>query len=269
MTPPADRAALDLLDAHLEALWDGTDPPLPPGPVRPAASEGGELACWALAQLQSLPREPNDAFLRQVGSLLAEFRSRRCPWNAAALRLLDDTNTFVATGPRRYEDWAHDVRAVLHRSVPDPRGWVRLRWDCTDTARQAVPAYPFDPPDASVLPSRLYPLKAEAAVAALAIMAEEWQSESAPVRSRPNRDAVLADARTLLGRYGPAARYWTNAKTAASDPGPDFLAAGLQGTECHRFLTSEYVDGLYLFEELGLIAVSDDEVGVFWSIGAY
>ncbi len=200
MTPPADRAALDLLDAHLEALWDGTDPPPPPGPARPAASEGGELARWALAQLQTLPREPNDAFRRQVGSLLTEFRSRRCPWNAAALRLLDNENVFVATGPRRYEDWSHDVRAVLHRSVPDPRGRVRLSWDCTDTARQTVPAYPFDPPDASVLPSRLYPLKAEAAVAALAIMAEEWQSESAPVRSRPNRDAVLADARTLLGR---------------------------------------------------------------------
>lgn len=269
MSLPADRAALDLLDAHLDALWGGTDLPLPRGPVQLAAGGGGELVRWALTRLQSLPREPNDAFLRQVGSLLAEFRSRRCPWNAAALRLLDETNVFVATGPRGYGDWAHDVRAVLYRSVPDPRGWVRLGWECADTARHAVPAYPFDPPDASVLPSRLYPLKAEAAVAALAIMADEWQSESAPVRSRPDRDALLADARTLLDRYGPAARYWTNAKIAASDPGPDFLAAGLQGTECHRFLTSEYVDGLYLFEELGLIAVSDDEVGVFWSIGAY
>ncbi|WP_442813076.1 hypothetical protein [Streptomyces sp. NBC_01800] len=50
-------------------------------------------------------------------------------------------------------------------------------------------------------------------------MAEEWQSERAPVRSRPDRDAVLADARTLLDRYGPTARYWTNATAAASDPG--------------------------------------------------
>ncbi|WP_326655788.1 hypothetical protein [Streptomyces anthocyanicus] len=269
MSLPADRAVLDLLDAHLEALWGGTDLPLPRGPVQLAAGGGGELARWVLAQLQNLPREPNDVFLRQVGSLLAEFRSRRCPWNAAALRLLDDTNVFVATGPRRYEDWAHDVRAVLHRSVPDPRGWVRLGWERTDSARHTVPAYPFDPPDASVLPSSLYPLTTEAAVAALAVMAEESQSESAPVRSRPDRDTVLADARTLLGRYGPAARCWTNAKTAASDPAPDFLAAGLQGTESHRFLTSEYVDGLDLFEELGLIAVTDDEVGVFWSIGAY
>ncbi|MGW2749306.1 hypothetical protein [Streptomyces sp. NPDC001450] len=269
MPLPADRPALDLLDAHLEALWDGTDLPLPEGPVRLAAEGGGELVHWALDQLWRIPREPRDAFARQVGGLLAEFRCRRCPWNAAALRLLDDTYTFAATGPRRYEDWAHDVRAVLHRSVPDPRGWVRLDWDRTNAARHTVPAYPFDPPDSSELPGRLYPLEAEAAVAALAIMAEEWQSEPAPVRSRPDRDAVLADARTLLDRYGPTARYWTNATTAASDPAPDFLAAGLQGTESHGFLTSEYLNGLDFLEDLGLIAVTDDEVGVFWSFGAY
>ncbi|MEU9984843.1 hypothetical protein [Streptomyces sp. NPDC050856] len=265
----ADRTALDLLDAHLEALWDGTDLPLPQAPVLHAVEEGSELVRWALDQLRRIPREQKDAFVRQVGGLLADFRSRRCPWNAAALRLLDDGYTFVATGPRRHEDWAHDVRAVLHRSVPDPRGWVRLDWDRTNDARHTVPAYPFDPPDASELRGRLYPLEAEAAVAALAIMAEEWQSEPAPVRSRPDQDAVLADARTLLDQYGPTARYWTNATVAVSDPAPDFLAAGLQGTESHSFLTSEYLNGLDLFEDLGLIAVTDDEVGVFWSFGAY
>ncbi|MFD4230291.1 hypothetical protein [Streptomyces sp. NPDC058545] len=269
MSLTADRTALDLLDAHLEALWDGTDLPLPQGPVCLAVEGGGELARWALDQLRRIPCEPKNTFARQVGGLLAEFRSRRSPWNAAALRLLDDTYTFAATGPRRHEDWAHDVHAVLHRSVPDPRGWVRLDWDRTNTARHSVPAYPFDPPDASEFPDLLYPLEAEAAVAALAIMAEEWQSEPAPVRSRPDRDAVLADARTLLDRYGPTARCWTNAAAAASDPAPDFLAAGLQGTKSHGFLTSEYLNGLDLFEDLGLIAVTDDEVGVFWSFGAY
>ncbi|MCD2462143.1 hypothetical protein MBT42_01055 [Streptomyces sp. MBT42] len=119
------------------------------------------------------------------------------------------------------------------------------------------------------MPRRLYPLEAEAAVAALAVMAEEWQSEPAPVRSRPDLNAVLADARTLLDRYGPTARYWTNATAAASDPAPDFVAAGLQGTGSHGFLTSEYLNGLDLLDDLGLIAVNDDEVGVFWSFGAY
>ncbi|MFG2616961.1 hypothetical protein ACGFXC_05005 [Streptomyces sp. NPDC048507] len=190
-------------------------------------------------------------------------------WNAAALRLLGDTYTFVATGPRRHGDWAHDVRAVLYRSVPDPRGWQGLDADRTGPVRRTWPAYPFDPPDAADLAGRLYPLAGPAAVAALAVMAEEWQSEPAPVRSRPDRDALLADARTLLERYGPGARYWTNATAAARDPAPDFLAAGLRGTESRGFLTSAYVNGLDLFGDLGLIAVTADEVGVFWSIGAY
>ncbi|MGW7274571.1 hypothetical protein ACWGH5_29100 [Streptomyces sp. NPDC054864] len=79
---------------------------------------------------------------------------------------------------------------------------------------------------------------------------------------------MLADARTLLDRYGPTARYGTNARAAASDPAPDFLAAGLKGTESHSLLTSEYLNGLDLFEDLGLIAVTDGEVGVFWAFGA-
>ncbi|MEU9006917.1 hypothetical protein [Streptomyces sp. NPDC048551] len=193
----------------------------------------------------------------------------RSRWEAAALRLLGDTYTFAATGPRRHRDWAHDVLAVLHRSVPDPRGWLGLDADRTDPVRRTWPAYPFDPPDAPELADRLHLLEERAAAAALAVMAEEWQSEPAPVRSRPDRDAVLADARTLLDRYGPTARYWTNALAAAHDPAPDFLAAGLRGTESRGFLTSAYVNGLDLFGDLGLIAVTDDEVGVFWSFGAY
>ncbi|MEU1214138.1 hypothetical protein ABZ424_17290 [Streptomyces sp. NPDC005790] len=193
----------------------------------------------------------------------------RSSWDTAVLRLLDDSYNFAATGPRLHKDWAYDVLAVLHRSVRDPRGWAGLDQDRDNTARHDVPAYPFDPPDASQFAEYLYPLEAEAAVTALAVMTEEWQSEPAPVRSRPDRDTVLADARTLLDRYGPTASYWTNATDAASDPAPDFLAAGLAGTASRPFLTGEYINGLDLFEDLGLIAVNDDEVGVFWSFGAY
>ncbi|MFJ9718993.1 hypothetical protein ACIRPQ_24185 [Streptomyces sp. NPDC101213] len=269
MPAPADRSALDLLDAHLEALWDASGAALPLEPLGLAAEGGDELVRRVLDRLRSVPCEPKDAFGREVGGLLAEFRSRRSPWNAAALRLLDDTYTFVATGPRRHEDWAHDVHDVLHRRVADPRGWVRLDRDRTNPARRTVPAYPFDPPDPAELPARLYSLEAEAAVAALAVMAEEWHGEPAPVRSRPDRDALLADARSLLDRYGPGARYWTNATAAACGPAPDFLASGLQGTASHCFHTREYIAGLDVFEDLGVIAVDDEEVGVFWSFGAY
>ncbi|MFI6123664.1 hypothetical protein ACIBCU_28490 [Streptomyces sp. NPDC051064] len=272
MSLPPGRIALDGLDgldARLEALWRGTDLPAPEDPAGPVPDGAAELVRWVTDRLDGIPREPEGPFTRQVGSLLEEFRSRRSPWNAAALRLLGDPYNFVATGPRLHEDWAYDVIAVLHRSVLDPRGWVRLDPDRDNTSRDQVPAYPFDPPAASRFPERLYPIGTAAAVAALAVMTEEWQSEPAPVRSRPDQDAVLADARTLLGRYGSTAGYWTNATAGASGPEPDFLAAGLAGTGSHSFLTGEYINGLDLFEDLGLIAVNDEEVGVFWSVGAY
>ncbi|WP_327256855.1 hypothetical protein [Streptomyces sp. NBC_01244] len=190
------------------------------------------------------------------------------PWNAAALRLLEDPYVFLATGPRRHGDWAEDVLALMHREVPDPRDWLRIDGDRTNDARDAVPAYPFAPPPAAGFRDRLHELEPAGAVTALAVMAEEW-GHGLPVRDRPDREHLLADARFLLDRYGPDARFWTNARDAASDPARDFVRAGLEGTEVHGFLTSEYIKGLDLFEELGLIAVSDDEVGVFWSIGAY
>ncbi|MFF9342584.1 hypothetical protein ACF1CG_22915 [Streptomyces sp. NPDC014773] len=267
MTPPDVETALDRLDVCLEALRDGAEP----RGVHAAPGGGdteGELVRWALDRLRRLPREPHETFVREVGGLLREFRRRRCPWNAAALRLLDDTYTFAATGPRLHDDWAHDVRAVMHRSVDDPRGWIRLDGDRVNDARGTWPAYPFDPPPASGFPARLHPLGVGAAVGALAVMAEEWQAEPAPVRTRPDRDRLLADARTLLDRYGPGARYWTNA-IATGAATPDFVGAGLAGTRSHGFVTGAYVNGLDLFDDLGVIAVGADEVGVFWSFGAY
>ncbi|MFF8566817.1 hypothetical protein ACF06N_17855 [Streptomyces albidoflavus] len=190
-------------------------------------------------------------------------------WNAALRRLLGDPYVFAATGPRRHEEWAYDVLAVLRREVADPRGWLGLDADRTGPGRDQVPAYPFAPPPAEEFPAYLRPLERAAAVGALAVMSEEWQSEPAPVRSRPDREAVLADARRLLDRYGPKAEYWTNAVAAGSGPAPDFVAAGLRGTRSYTFLTGVYVNGLDLYEDLGLIAVGGGEVGVFWSVGAY
>ncbi|WP_284581845.1 hypothetical protein [Streptomyces sp. 2P-4] len=280
-TSDDQRAALDLLDAHLEDLWRAAVelgrgnravvPGAPPQPVAAAvAGEGAaaELLRWAYGELARVPRSPAHAFALSVGTTLRELRRRRSPWNAAALRLLDDPYVFLATGPRRHGDWAEDVLALMHREVEDPRGWLRIDGDRANGARAVVPAYPFAPPPAAGFRDRLHELERGAAVTALAVMAEEWRDDR-PVRDRPERDALLADARVLLDRYGPDARFWTNALDAAADPGRDFVRAGLQGTRAHRFTTGEYLNGIDLFEELGLVSVSDDEVGVFWSFGAY
>ncbi|MET8438553.1 hypothetical protein ABZV61_38775 [Streptomyces sp900116325] len=278
-TADDDRIALDLLDAHLEDLWraagelqrgDRAVVPEAPRELGGAATDGAatELLRWGYGELAGIPRSPADVFARSVGSTIMELRRRRSPWNAAALRLLEDPYVFRATGPRRHEDWAEDALALMHREVPDPRGWLRIDADRTNDARYAVPTYPFGPPPAAGFRDRLHELEPAGAVTALAVMAEEW-GDDRPVRNRPERDALLADARFLLDRYGPDAQFWTNARNAASDPARDFVRAGLKGTRVHGFITGAYINGLDLLEELGLIAVSGDEVGVFWSFGAY
>jgi hypothetical protein len=278
-TADDDRIALDLLDAHLEELWRAADelqrgnravvPEAPRELVGAAADDAAtELLRWGYGELAGIPRFPADVFARSIGCALMELRRRRSPWNAAALRLLDDAYVFLATGPRRHEDWVEDVLAVMHREVPDPRGWLRMDANRTNNARCAVPAYPFEPPPAAGFRDRLHELEPAAAVTALAVMAEEWGCGQ-PLGNWPERDALLADARFLLDRYGPDARFWTNAMDAASDPARDFVQAGLKGTRAHGFITGEYINGLDLFEELGLIVVSGDEVGVFWSFGAH
>lgn len=278
-TPYDDRTALDLLDAHLYDLRQAADElhrgnpavvPEPPRELVEAAADGAasELLRWGYGELAGIPRSPAYAFALGVGTTTMELWRRRSPWNAAALRLLEDPYVFLATGPRRHEDWAEDVLAVMHRQVPDPRGWLRIDGERTDDAGFAGSAYPFEPPPAAGFRDRLHELEPVGAVTALAVMAEEW-GHCTPVRNRPDREALLADARFLLDRYGPDARFFTNALDAASDPARDFVQAGLDGTKSHKFLTGEYIRGLDLFEELGLIAVSDEEVGVFWSIGAY
>ncbi|PWK73007.1 hypothetical protein BCL76_10227 [Streptomyces sp. CG 926] len=180
-------------------------------------------------------------------------------WEAALVRLLDDVYTFARSGPRLHEDWAEDVRAVTQRSVADPRGWSDREWQIDKAGREGgYPFHPFRAPTAEDLHAGLRPITAGAAVELLASLAQEWFFEDSPVRLREDRDAVLADARTLLDRFGPDAAFWTSSLLARTCDAPDFLARELEGG--HPF--TDYM------MDLGLIAVSADEVGVFWSFNA-
>ncbi|MGW4239780.1 hypothetical protein ACWEJP_23685 [Streptomyces sp. NPDC004749] len=180
-------------------------------------------------------------------------------WNAALERLLDDVYTFALTGPRRHEDWARDVLAVMDRSVTDPRGWRTLEWQIDKEGRENVrPSYPFLPLTAEQVHTWTHPVTPSAGVELLASLTQEWFFEGRPVRTRADRDDVLADARTVLDRFGADAVFRTSSDLARSATSPDFLAGELAGG---RSFTDHVMD-------LGLIAVSADEVGVFWSFNA-
>ncbi|MCS0635828.1 hypothetical protein NX801_09140 [Streptomyces sp. LP05-1] len=180
-------------------------------------------------------------------------------WDTALERLLDDVYTFAMAGPRHHGDWARDVLAVMDRSVTDPRGWRTLEWGIDKEGREnGRPAYPFLPPTAEQVRAWTYPVTAGAAAELLASLTQEWFLEGRPVRARADRNDVLADARTVLGRFGAGAVFRTSAERARASASPEFLAADLAGG---RPFTHHVMD-------LGLIAVGADEVGVFWSFNA-
>ncbi|WP_405665489.1 hypothetical protein OG379_26305 [Streptomyces sp. NBC_01166] len=101
-------------------------------------------------------------------------------------------------------------------------------------------------------------MTASAATELLASLSQEWFFEGRPVRTRVDRDDVLADARMVLSRFGAAAVFRTSSELARASASPDFLTDDLAGG---RAFTDYVMD-------LGLIAVSSDEVGIFWSFNA-
>ncbi|MFF6807857.1 hypothetical protein [Streptomyces sp. NPDC012616] len=172
-------------------------------------------------------------------------------WETAALRLLEDVYTFVASGPRTHSGWQSDVLAVMNREVGDPRGWNTLDWDAGNDEKAADgPSYPFLPLSREALTERLYLVTSETAVRLLVSMTYDW----GPVESEEDETEVLADARTLLGRYGNEIACYSNITDARTSPSPD-LSAGVNGwTPLTRY------DG-----DFGFVVVSPEEVGVFWS----
>ncbi|MER8096009.1 hypothetical protein [Streptomyces goshikiensis] len=67
---------------------------------------------------------------------------------------------------------------------------------------------------------------------------------------------------TVLGRFGPDAVFRTSSDLARTSGSPDFLAGELAGELAGGRAFTGYMT------DLGLIAVSAGEVGVFWSFDA-
>ncbi|MFB7272301.1 hypothetical protein [Streptomyces sp. NPDC056244] len=183
-------------------------------------------------------------------------------WEAAALRLFDDTYSFVASGPRSHGEWREDVLPVMARAVGDPRGWAVLDWDAEDERRRDDPFYPFTDPTAARL-REVYEIPGEAAVNLLVAMTDEWFQVSNIPGFAERRPGMLADAEVLISRYGPDAAFYTTSVDARASSASDFSDAPdfSEKAGAGRSFTACLMD-------LGLIAVSDAEVGVFWSFNA-
>ncbi|MFG3252214.1 hypothetical protein [Streptomyces sp. NPDC048172] len=150
-------------------------------------------------------------------------------WETAALLLYEDEYVYVAVGPRAHSDWGHDLVAVLTRQTGDPRGWRTLDWDADDDS----PFQPVTPSDAC---SRLTEISRRRAEGLLVALTDPWLNG----KPTPEREAA---ARTLAARFGPDAAFHTNS-TGHRSWSP-FTACTL---------------------DVGVVAVSAEEIGAFWRL---
>ncbi|MGP3977768.1 hypothetical protein ACTWQF_27875 [Streptomyces sp. 8N114] len=177
-----------------------------------------------------------------------------------------------AVGPREHTDWLRDAAAVLQLRTRDPRGWRNIDLHTGSAQRtRHTPYYPLDQVDEHHLNHHLELVTPHEAAALLTYHCAEY-GHLARIPSGDGRPGLLGElrtaARTVLGRFGPSAEFATNEELLddLGDLGNEFP----DGERCRRsFAVSCFAhpdaqrDG-YLMD-VGVLAASETEVGVFWN----
>jgi hypothetical protein len=176
-------------------------------------------------------------------------------WDTAVRHLYRDAVAYIATGPRRHEDWVLDVLALMARAVPDPRGWARVDDEAQAPERVGNPTWPFAVHPPEYVAPRLKEIDRDSAENLLLALTETGCTLSNLQHFTESPDELRAMARTILARYGDEATYRTNVSRHGSAPGTiDFTLEGFEYNPLGVFM-----------EDCGLVIVSDTEVGLFWS----
>ncbi|MFI1162455.1 hypothetical protein ACH4UM_02320 [Streptomyces sp. NPDC020801] len=176
---------------------------------------------------------------------------------ADALTMYERRYTIVVVGPRRHEDWSLDALALLRKEVSDPRSWRSLEfYEEGDEEWRADWLAPFAPqgPD---WPSRLRRIPRASAGRLLVALSTNWLDVTSEPDFESRRPELEAKAGVLLSRFPePTTEFFANTGYEAGDD-PDFY---LPLTGCTPFSEHDW--------DMGLIAVSDTELGIFWSFDA-
>ncbi|NHI05489.1 hypothetical protein STPH2_0852 [Streptomyces sp. KO7888] len=176
-------------------------------------------------------------------------------WDAAVRHLYRDAAAYVATGPRRHEDWTLDVLALMARAVPDPRGWAGVDDMEGHPERAESLVWPFVAHPPEYVAPRLHEIDRESAADLLLALTEGGCTLDNLQYFSESPEELRAMARTLLARYGGQASYHTNVRKRGSAPGTLDFTRDVLGYSPMSVFT----------EDCGLVVVSDAEVGMFWN----
>ncbi|MFH9572064.1 hypothetical protein ACH4MG_16110 [Streptomyces sp. NPDC017454] len=168
--------------------------------------------------------------------------------------------SFIAVGLRTGEDWLPDVAAIMRREVADPRGW---RGDDPEVGEPELledPGFPFrvppaDEAGAAEWRSRLFEIPRSAVVRLLVMLATDAMDVARQYGFADRRLGMEEHAQVILSRFREGSRFFTNTRHGGGLP--DFYE---KVTGCWPM--SQYA------WDFGLLAVSDDEIGLIWSFDA-
>ncbi|GAA3997711.1 hypothetical protein GCM10022384_50950 [Streptomyces marokkonensis] len=179
---------------------------------------------------------------------------------AAAVEMYRNRYSFIAVGPRAHEDWLPDVAAVMHREVADPRGWRGRDSERGEVELEEDPGFPFraPPADEAVAAewrSRLFEIPRSAVVRLLVMLATDAMDVSRQYGFADRRLGMEEHGQVILSRFPEGSRFFTNTRHGGDHP--DFYE---KVTGCWPM--SQYA------WDFGLLAASDDEIGLIWSFDA-
>ncbi|MGW0709368.1 hypothetical protein ACWD4G_26015 [Streptomyces sp. NPDC002643] len=175
---------------------------------------------------------------------------------ADALTMYQRRYSIVVVGPRHNEDWTRDAAALLRREAADPRSWKSLEfYEEGDEEWRPDRLAPFVPPEADWRPT-VREISRSSAEKLLVAISVNWLDVTKEVDFADRRSGLEEKARVLLARFSSPAQFFTNGWYGASDP-PDFYQSI---TGCDPVSEHDW--------DVGLIAVSENEVGLFWSFDA-
>ncbi|MFI2371145.1 hypothetical protein [Streptomyces sp. NPDC018833] len=177
----------------------------------------------------------------------------KASWDCS-LRALFGEGMFASTGPRRHEDWRRDALDVMLLKTRDPRGWLTLTKAPGGSPYTASGA---DQPFSSVSLAHfdwIFAVHGKGAEQILVTLQGEWFTTTDIPDFESREEELLGHSRTILGRFGEGALHFTNISVARDDPEADMFNRD-GAYECF----SDYT------VDCGVIAVSDTEIGVFWS----
>jgi hypothetical protein len=162
---------------------------------------------------------------------------------------------------REHEDWALDVNTLMHGDTRDNRGWRTQDALTGELERTDDPYYPFalrpdDPATTDAWKSHLDEIPRSSAKRFLVALSTLWLNVEKEEDFEERRAGLEEKADVILSRFPDGSRFFAN--TGRHSKNLDYYKriSGCDTISVHIW-------------DLGLILVSETEVGMVWSFHAW